>query len=118
MGLSVCVGRFQEDENLAGGVSCTEFLHLEHAGVAAEAERNETPHMVLTLDSLAVADVCGLIALWQWAAVYGGLLRGVNPFDQPAVEGSKQATLEMFEGFGEETKRELGCFVRDAGYSM
>ena len=118
VGLSLCVSRFQEDENLAGGVSCTEFLHLEHAGVVAEAESRETPHMVMTLDSLAVADVCGLIALWQWAAVYGGLLRGVNPFDQPAVEGSKQATLDMFEGFGEETKESLARFVRDAGYSL
>ncbi len=118
VGLSVCVGSFQEDENLAGGVSCTEFLHLEHAGVAAEAESRGTPHMVLTLDSLAVADVCGLIALWQWAAVYGGLLRGVNPFDQPAVEGSKQATLEMFERFGDETKASLARFTRDAGYRL
>ena len=118
VGLSLCVGRFHEDEALSGGVSCTEFLHLEHAGVVAEAESRGTPHTVLTLDSLAVADVCGLIALWQWAAVYGGLLRGVNPFDQPAVEGSKQATLEMFEGFGDETKRSLARFVRDAGYTM
>ena len=118
VGLSICVGRFQEDEALAGGVTCTEFLHMEHAGVVTEAESRGTPHMALTLDSLAVADVCGLIALWQWAAVYGGLLRGVNPFDQPAVEGSKQATLEMFEGFGEETKRSLARFVRDAGYRL
>ena len=118
VGLSLCVGSFQEDEALAGGVTCTEFLHLEHAGVVAEAEGRRTPHMVLTLDSLSVADVCGLIALWQWAAVYGGLLRGVNPFDQPAVEGSKKATLAMFERFGEETKRSLARFTRDAGYSM
>ena len=118
IGLSVCVGSFQEDENLAGGVTCTEFLQLEHAGVVAEAESRGTPHMVLTLGSLSVADVCGLIALWQWAAVYGGLLRGVNPFDQPAVEGSKQATLEMFEGFGDETKRSLARFVQDAGYRL
>ena len=96
---------------LAGGVSCTEFLQMEHAGVVAEAESRGTPHMVLTLDSLAAPDVCGLIALWQWAAVYGGLLRGVNPFDQPAVEGSKQVTLEMFESFGDETKRNLARFT-------
>ena len=116
VGLSLCVGSFREDEGLAGGVSCTDFLQMEHAGVVAEAESRGTPHMVLTLDSLAVVDVCGLIALWQWVAVYGGLLRGVNPFDQPAVEGSKVATLDMFEGFGDETKRNLGRFVRDAGY--
>ena len=108
VGLSICVGNFQEDARLAGGVTCTEFLQMEHAGVVAEAESRGTPHMVLTLDSLAAAEVCSLIALWQWAAVYGGLLRGVNPFDQPAVEGSKGATLEMFESFGDETKRKFG----------
>lgn len=118
VGLSICVGRFGADRSLPGGVSCTEFLHMEHAGVAAEAGRRGTPHMALTLDSLAVPDVCGLVALWQWAAVYGGLLRGVNPFDQPAVEGSKKATLEMFERFGEETKRSLARFTRDAGYRL
>ena len=118
VGLSVCVGRFGTDENLAGGVSCTEFLQMEHAGVVAEAERRGTPHMALTLDSLAVPDVCGLIALWQWAAVYGGLLRGVNPFDQPAVEGSKQATIQMFENFDDETKANLARFTRDAGYRL
>ncbi len=118
VGLSLCVGSFQEDTRLAGGVSCTEFLQMEHAGVVAEAESRGTPHMVLTLDSLAAPEVCGLIALWQWAAVYGGLLRGVNPFDQPAVEGSKGATLEMFESFGDETKANLGRFVRDSTYSL
>ncbi|MYA95126.1 MAG: hypothetical protein F4X91_01785 [Nitrospinae bacterium] len=118
VGLSVCVGRFGADRSLPGGVSCTEFLHMEHAGVVAEAERRGTPHMALTLDSLAVPDVCGLIALWQWAAVYGGLLRGVNPFDQPAVEGSKQATTQLFENFGEETKASLARFTRDAGYRL
>ena len=118
VGLSICVERFGADARLPGGVSCTEFLHMEHAGVVAEAERRGTPHMALTLDSLAVGDVCGLIALWQWAAVYGGLLREVNPFDQPAVEGSKQATIEMFENFDEETKTSLARFTRDAGYRL
>ncbi len=118
LGVSLCVEGFQGEERLVEGVSCTKFLRMEHAGVVQEAERRGTPHLVLTLDSLAVADVCRLIALWQWAAVYGGLLRGVNPFDQPAVEGSKRATIEMFENFGDETEENLGRFVRDAALSL
>ena len=31
-----------------------------------------------------------MISLWQWTVVYSGILRGVNPFDQPAVENSKK----------------------------
>lgn len=123
MGLSLCVDRFEGDERLAGEdsareVTCAEFLKLEHAGVVQEAGRRGTPHAVLTLDSLGVGDVCRLIALWQWAAVYGGLLRGVDPFDQPAVEGSKRATLGMFESFGDETRENLGRFVRGAARSL
>jgi glucose-6-phosphate isomerase len=95
-------------------VSAGEFLDLEHAGVAAEAEQRGVPHMVLTLDALCAEDVASAIALWQWAAVYGGLLREVNPFDQPAVEGSKKATVEMFEGFGPETRSRLERYTRDA----
>ena len=72
MGLSICVGSFREDEGLAGGVSCTEFLQMEHAGVVAEVESRGTPHMVLTLGSLAVVDVCGLTRSgsgWPYTAV-------------------------------------------------
>ena len=69
---------------------------------------------VLTLDALCAEDVASAIALWQWAAVYGGLLREVNPFDQPAVEGSKKATVKMFEGFGPETRSRLERYTWDA----
>ncbi len=113
-GLSLRVRTSEEDFTLGGGVSAGEFLDLEHAGVAAEAERRGVPHMVLTLDALCAEDVASAIALWQWAAVYGGLLREVNPFDQPAVEGSKKATVEMFEGFGPETRSRLELYTRDA----
>ncbi len=117
-GLSLRVRTSEEDFTLGGGVSAGEFLDLEHAGVAAEAESRGVPHMVLTLDALCAEDVASAIALWQWAAVYGGLLREVNPFDQPAVEGSKRATVEMFEGFGPETRDRLERYTRDASHSL
>ena len=50
--------------------------------------------MVLSLDNLSASDVASVISLWQWTAVYSGILRGVNPFDQPAVENSKKI-MEM-----------------------
>ncbi len=117
-GLTIRVNSFGSDFPLVGGVSAGDFLDLEHAGVAAEAERTGTPHMVLTLDALSPEDVASAIALWQWAAVYGGLLREVNPFDQPAVEGSKNATIEMFNRFGPETRQDLSRFTKDASVSL
>jgi len=117
-GLTVRVAAFERDPALRGEVSSGGFLDLEHAGVVAEAERTGNPHMVLTLDALSAEDVAQAIALWQWAAVYGGLVREVNPFDQPAVEGSKQATIEMFEAFGPDARRELERFTREASVRL
>jgi glucose-6-phosphate isomerase len=74
--------------------------------------------MVLTLDSLSPEDVAAATALWQWAAVYGGVLRGVNPFDQPAVEGSKQTTIEMFERFGPAIQKQLARFKEEAAVRL
>lgn len=113
-GLTIRVGGFERDPPIKEGVSSGDFLDLEHAGVVAEAERRGNPHMVLTLDALTPEDVAGAAALWQWAAVYGGVLRGVNPFDQPAVEGSKQTTIEMFEKFGPAIQKQLARFREEA----
>lgn len=113
-GLTVRVGRFEDDPPVSEKVTAGGFLDLEHAGVVAEAERRGTPHMVLTLDAVTPEDVAGAVALWQWAAVYGGVLRGVNPFDQPAVEGSKQTTIEMFESYGPAIEKQLARFKDEA----
>ncbi len=117
-GLTIRVNSFGSDFPLKGGISAGDFLDLEHAGVVAEAERTGAPHMVLTLDEIGSEEVASAVALWQWAAVYGGLLRGVNPFDQPAVEGSKNATIEMFEQFGPKTREDLSRFTKDASVSL
>jgi glucose-6-phosphate isomerase len=117
-GLTVRAGSHENDPPLRGEVSAGDFLDLEHAGVASEAEKAGIPHMVLTLGAIAPGEVASAIALWQWAAVYGGILRGVNPFDQPAVEGSKRATSEMFQEFGPGTRSRLGRFEREASHTL
>ena len=113
-GLTIRVDKFERDPNVTDEISCGTFLDLEHAGVVAEADRTGIPHMVLTLDSLSTRDVVAAIALWQWAVVYGGLLRGVNPFDQPAVEGSKEDTVQMFKSFDFESRLRLDSYRLDA----
>lgn len=117
-GLSVRVESFDGDFNLRDDVSAGKFLDFEHAGVAREAGRMKIPHLVLTLGGLGAGDIASAIALWQWAVVYGGLLRGVNPFDQPAVEGSKQTTIEMFEGYGPGVRDQLDKYTRDASVTL
>ena len=117
-GLSVRVDSFDGDFNMRDDVSAGQYLDLEHAGVAGEAERMKIPHSVLTLGSLGAGEIASAIALWQWAAVYGGLLRGVNPFDQPAVEGSKQIAIEMFKGYGSGVREQLDKYTRDASFTL
>ncbi len=117
-GLSIGVGGFEEDLPLREGPSCGEFLELEHRGVVEEAEEQGIPHMVLTLERLSPEDVAAAIGLWQWVAVYSALLRGVNPFDQPAVEGSKRRTLEYLASFVGEGRGALGRFMNEASLRM
>jgi len=90
LGLSIRVENSAQNFTLSEGLECSEFLDLEHSTLFSEAEKYECPHMVLTLESLSCFDVATAISLWQWVAVYGAILRGVNPFDQPAVENSKE----------------------------
>ena len=45
-------------------------------------------------------------------------LLDINPFDQPAVEGSKQTTIEMFEGYGPGVREQLDRYTRDASVTL
>ena len=94
LGLSIRLENSAKDVYLSDGLKCNEFIDLEHSVLLEEAEKNDCPHMVLSLDNLSASDVASVISLWQWTAVYSGILRGVNPFDQPAVENSKKI-MEM-----------------------
>ena len=56
------------------------------------------PNMMLRLPALN-ADVLGqLIDLYQRITVYTGLLYGINPLDQPAVEKGKKLAIQFLRG--------------------
>src|SRR6266536_4753088 len=44
--------------------------------------------------------------LWEIATAFAGYRLGINPFDQPNVQESKDATKELLEKFGKEGKLE------------
>jgi transaldolase/glucose-6-phosphate isomerase len=44
--------------------------------------------------------------LWEIATAFAGWRLGINPFDQPNVQESKDATKELLESFGREGKLE------------
>ncbi|MEJ7615698.1 MAG: hypothetical protein WKF30_01690 [Pyrinomonadaceae bacterium] len=42
--------------------------------------------------------------LWEFAAAFAGYRLGINPFDQPNVQESKDATKELLEAFAQDGK--------------
>ena len=97
LGLSIRIENSGQDFTLSDGLGCNEFVDLEHSVLLTEAEKYKCPHMVLSLENLSCADVASMISLWQWTAVYSAILRGVNPFDQPAVENSKKIIQRLVD---------------------
>ncbi|OGI44049.1 MAG: hypothetical protein A2V92_00360 [Candidatus Muproteobacteria bacterium RBG_16_65_31] len=58
------------------------------------------PNMTVTLDTLNAHAMGQLIDLYQRATIYAGLLYGVNPLDQPAVEKGKLQARRFLENNG------------------
>ncbi len=56
------------------------------------------PNLTIHLPRLT-ADVLGqLIDLYQRVTVYAGILYGINPLDQPAVESGKRLAVQYLQG--------------------
>lgn len=100
LGLSIRLENSNNNISLSDRFSCNDFIDLEHSVLLAETERFECPHMILSLENLSYSDVTSMISLWQWTVVYSGILRGVNPFDQPAVENSKKIMQKLVSSEG------------------
>ncbi len=67
----------------------------ELQGTFKNAVDEKIPAARLRLEKIDEESVTELIAFWQYTAVYSSWLRGVNPFDQPQVEKSKDISFSM-----------------------
>ena len=57
--------------------------------------------------------------LWELATAFAGWRLGINPFDQPNVQESKDATRELLEAFAREGRlREQPVLVRDEALTI
>jgi glucose-6-phosphate isomerase len=56
------------------------------------------PNLTIELPALNAHTLGQLIDLYQRTTIYAGLLYGVNPLDQPAVETGKRLTLKLLQG--------------------
>ena len=79
-------GRHLADMN---GLSLKQAMQAEWQGTLDDARLKNMPVLHLSTAVVDARNVGRQIALWQLVAVYGALLRGVDPFSQPQVESSK-----------------------------
>ena len=68
-------------------------LEFEIQGTMEDARITGIPFAHLSITSFTPAEIGSLTVFWQLYAVYSSVLRGVNPFDQPEVENSKNISF-------------------------
>ncbi|MBS3127795.1 hypothetical protein J4410_01510 [Candidatus Woesearchaeota archaeon] len=71
------------------GIRYEDAFSAEWKGLWEDAKQKKIPLLHLELDGINEQSLGACIAFWQYVAVYGALLRGLNPYDQPQVEASK-----------------------------
>lgn len=74
-------------------------LEFELVGTMEDARIQGIPLLHLTIGGFNSKEMGSLVAFWQLYAVYASVLRGVNPFDQPQVENSKQISFRKRVSF-------------------
>lgn len=76
-------------------VRLSDAFDFEFQGTYKDALDNSIPSGFLELEKIDEESVAELIAFWHYMAVYSSWVRGVDPFDQPQVEKSKEIAFEM-----------------------
>lgn len=77
-------------------------LDFERQGTMEDARIKGIPFAYLSLANFLPSEIGQFLAFWQLYAVYASVLRGVDPFDQPQVESSKNISFHKrlaFKGF-------------------
>lgn len=72
-------------------------LEAEYLGTKGDADEQGVPNVTISLGEIDEKTIGELTSFWHMVAFYSSILRGVNPFDQPAVERSKDITMEILK---------------------
>ena len=97
-----------EDFHYLGGHSLNGLLKAEHTAAAFNLRQASRPNLTIHLPEINAFTIGQLIYLLEVTTVAAASLWGVNPFNQPGVEGGKQTTYGLLgrPGF-EDQKREM-----------
>jgi len=77
------------------GVNLHRSLLSEAAGTITDAQEKGIPLARIELDQIAPQTVGEYLVFWQFVAYYLAVILGVNPFDQPQVERSKEISFNL-----------------------
>jgi len=77
------------------GIELGQSVTFEHQGVLETARAQNIPFAHLSMDSITPNSVGELLVFFHFYVYYSAMFRGVNPFDQPAVEDSKKLSFQM-----------------------
>ena len=80
------------------GKKMSQVLEAEFQATRQVITETGHPNMTLRLPAINEHVIGQLIDLYQRATVYTGLLYGINPLDQPAVEKGKQLAIQLLSG--------------------
>ncbi len=75
--------------------SFNELIALEHQGTAQALTENNRPNITLEIPTINAQSLGALFFLFEAATAFLGELYGINAFDQPGVELSKNITKKL-----------------------
>jgi len=76
-------------------ISLGQSVFYESQGVIDTAKDKNIPYAHMRISKITPSSVGQLLAFFHFYVYYSALFRGVDPFDQPAVEDSKKLSFKM-----------------------
>ncbi len=86
---------YLEEFRYLGGHSLNELFKIEQEATAFNLRRAGRPNLTIRLPEVNPFTMGQLMFLFEMTTVVAGGLFGVNPLDQPGVEGGKQTTYGL-----------------------
>ena len=92
------------DVNFLCGLTLSELMHNELYATRYALTRRGRANYTISLDTVDAYNIGGLLYLLQLQTAYAGAMLNVNAYDQPGVEGGKDAAYALFGRKGYESK--------------
>jgi glucose-6-phosphate isomerase len=102
-----------------GGHTLSELIGAEQEATALSLMRAGRPNMTISIDAINPLTLGELFHFFEIATAFTGILYGINPFNQPAVEEGKIYTRAMMGSPGlEDRLREVMSVREKAKYKI